>query len=240
MASGARLCATLEFMQPAESPVLSRRAVRELDRLCNDEFGIPGIVLMENAGRGAAECLQRELLSHRERVVFLCGPGNNGGDAFVAARHLYNRGVDVELFATASAAQTRGDAAWARSVIERMGLIPNSISSAEKLERMRPRWSGDVVLVDALLGTGAEGAPRGMVAASLRACALATPRLRIALDLPSGLDADSGLAHDPCFRADLTLTFAALKPGLAAEVCGRVVVVDIGAPRELIQRLAAR
>ncbi len=226
-------------MSFAAPHVLSRHAVRELDRLCNDEFGIPGIVLMENAGRGAAECLQRELRSARERVVFLCGPGNNGGDAFVAARHLHNWGVEVELFAIASAVQMRGDAAWARAVIERMGLMPISIASADELERARQSWNGDVVLVDALLGTGAEGAPRAAVAAALRASALATPRLRVALDLPSGLDADSGLAHDPCFRADLTLTFAALKPGLATAVCGRVEVVDIGAPRELILRLAS-
>ncbi len=240
MASIARLGATLEFMQPAESPVLSRYAVRELDRLCNDEFGIPGIVLMENAGRGAAECLKRELRSARERVVFLCGPGNNGGDAFVAARHLRNAGVEVSLFATCSAAQTRGDAAWARSVIERMGMIPTSIAATDELARACRHWNGDVVLVDALLGTGAEGAPRGALAAALRTCALSTPRLRVALDLPSGLDADSGLAHEPCFRADLTLSFAALKPGLRATCCGRVELIDIGAPRELILRLAGR
>src|SRR5687768_9598571 len=102
--------------------VLSRRAARELDRLCIEEYAIPGVVLMENAGRGVAQALLRELGGRRSSVVFLCGPGNNGGDAFVAARHLHNAGVESELFATAGAEATRGDAAWARAVAQRMGL----------------------------------------------------------------------------------------------------------------------
>jgi NAD(P)H-hydrate epimerase len=230
--------ATLESVERPQLLLLSRRAVRELDRLCSEEFGIPGIVLMENAGRGVAECLRRELHSDLERVVFLCGPGNNGGDAFVAARHLHNAGVEVALFATIGAAQTRGDAAWARSVAERMGLRVTSIAGAEDIARARQQWNGEILLVDGLLGTGAEGPPRGAVAATLRACDSSTPRLRVALDLPSGLDADTGVAHDPCFRADLSLTFAARKPGLTASVCDRIEVIDIGAPRELLLRLA--
>ncbi len=224
-------------MQPPTSLVLSRNAVRELDRLCIEEYGIPGIVLMENAGRGAAEHLRRELRSNKERVVFLCGPGNNGGDAFVAARHLHNAGVEVQLFATSASS---GDAAWARSVTERMGLITRSIAESAALDRARTQFEGDVLLVDALLGTGAEGAPRGAIAAALRACEPAKPRLRVALDIPTGLDAQTAVVHDPCFRADLTLTFAARKPGLIAEVCGQIEVIDIGAPCELITRLAGR
>ena len=225
-------------MKPAPIPVLSRRAVRELDRLCLEEFGIPGIVLMENAGRGAAERIAHELRDDQERVVFLCGPGNNGGDAFVAARHLHNCGVAVELYATHAASAPGSDAAWARSVAQRMGLIARSVSQGEELQRWRERFDGPVLLVDALLGTGAEGSPRGAVAACLRVVAAARPRLRIALDLPSGLDADTGQAHEDCFRADLTLTFAARKPALTCAVCGRLEVIDIGAPRELLERLA--
>ncbi|HTF90036.1 MAG TPA: NAD(P)H-hydrate epimerase [Planctomycetota bacterium] len=222
-------------MESEPGIVLSRRAVRELDRLCLSEYGIPGIVLMENAGRGVAESLLREFDSKTVRVVFLCGPGNNGGDAFVAARHLHNAGIAVRLFATSD---SKGDAAWARGVAERMGLVASPIAEASQLDVLRPSFDGDVVLVDALLGTGAEGVPRGAIAGALRAAAKAKPRLRVALDLPSGLDAQTGKIHDPCFRADLTLTFAARKPGLSAEVCGRVTVIDIGAPRELLARLA--
>ena len=218
--------------------VLSRRAVRELDRLCLQEYAIPGIVLMENAGRGVADHVMRERRSDLERIVFLCGPGNNGGDAFVAARHLHNRGADVELYATHATSAHGSDAAWARAVVERMGLAPRSIASAAELGLWRERFSGSVLLVDALLGTGAEGAPRGAVLACLQAASAARPRLRIALDLPSGLDVDTGLAHESCFRADLTLTLAASKPGLQASQCGRVEVIDIGAPKELLERLA--
>lgn len=218
--------------------VLSRRAARELDRLCLEEFCIPGVVLMENAGRGAAEHIAHEMRAGQERVVFLCGPGNNGGDAFVAARHLHNSGVELELYATHAASAPGSDAAWARGVAQRMGLVARSIGSAEELARWRERFDGPVLLVDALLGTGAQGEPRGALAACLRTVAAARPRLRIALDLPSGLDADSGLAHPDCFQADLTLTFAARKPGLSSSACGRVEVIDIGAPRELLDRLA--
>jgi len=224
-------------VQPLPEFLLSRRAARELDRLCLEEFGIPGLVLMENAGRGAAERIARELRGDGERVVFLCGPGNNGGDAFVAARHLHNQGVPLELYATHAAGAPGSDGAWARSVALRMGLDLRSIADDGELQRWSRRFDGPVLLVDALLGTGAEGAPRGAVAACLRAAAAARPRLRIALDLPSGLDADSGLASVDCFRADLTLTFAARKPGLGSSLCGRVEVIDIGAPRELLARL---
>ncbi|MEO6709083.1 MAG: NAD(P)H-hydrate epimerase [Planctomycetota bacterium] len=222
-------------MESQPGIVLSRRAVRELDRICIEEYGIPAVVLMENAGRGVAEQLLHEIGAKALRVVFLCGPGNNGGDAFVAARHLHNAGVAVALFAISD---SKGDAAWARGVAERMGLVASSIAEAPQLEAQRRNFDGEVVLVDALLGTGAEGSPRAAVAGALRAAARAKPRLRVALDLPSGLDAQTGEVHDPCFRADLTLTFAARKPGLVAQVCGRVLVVDIGAPRELLARLA--
>src|SRR5262245_25024063 len=113
-------------MKGRSSVVLSRAAVRELDRLCLEEFGIPGVVLMENAGRGAAEQLFAR--ARGSRVIFLCGPGNNGGDAFVAARHLHNAGAEVLLLATASREATRGDAAWARGVAEKQGLAVRSLA----------------------------------------------------------------------------------------------------------------
>ena len=218
--------------------LLSRGAVRELDRLCIEEYGIPGVVLMENAGRGAAEHLLRACEGGAQRVVFLCGPGNNAGDAYVAARHLHNAGVEVELHSVVAAGLLRGDAAWARAVVDRMGLDVRTTEPGTRTNPWAARLDGGAVLVDGLLGTGAIGAPRGVVAEVLRACETSRPRLRVALDLPSGLDADTGEAHEPCFTADLTLTFAALKPGLSNARCGRIEVIDIGAPRELLQRLA--
>src|SRR5688500_15782635 len=152
-------------MEPPPIPVLSRDAVRELDRLCLEEYGIPGVVLMENAGRGAALHLLRELASPRERVVFLCGPGNNAGDAYVAARHLHNAGVQVELHAAVPPAALRGDAAWAHGVLARMGIDAPEIAAATDARPWSAWLDGEVILVDALLGTGAQGAPRGAVAA---------------------------------------------------------------------------
>jgi NAD(P)H-hydrate epimerase len=224
--------------------VLSVAAARELDRRCIEQYDIPGMVLMENAGRGAAEWILRELAPGDTGVDFLCGPGNNGGDAFVAARHLHNAGVPVRLFATHAFESARGDARWARGVAQRMGLPCLSIAESGSAARAAAGWDATRILVDGLLGTGSTGAPRGAVAEALEAARGARPRLRVALDLPSGLDADSGRIPGPCFRADLTLAFAAWKPGLIAAsqgpgaVAGRIEVVGIGAPIELLRALA--
>src|SRR5262245_20186538 len=144
----------------AAVPVLSRASVRELDRLAAELYGLPGSVLMENAGRGAAEeiarfmgaQLQIEIASSRIAVV--CGPGNNGGDGCVVARHLHNAGAQIELFSTVPADALRGEAAWARSVVDRMGLSVDSIASAAGLARAKLEWESAHVVVDALLGTG--------------------------------------------------------------------------------------
>jgi NAD(P)H-hydrate epimerase len=219
-------------MQP-QLPVLSRERVRELDRRAQEQYGIPGCVLMENAGAGAA----RWILERAARlgwsspsIGIACGPGNNGGDGYVVARHLSNAGCSVSIESTVALEELRGDAALMARIAREMGIPFDGLGA-------RPR-----ILVDALLGTGFQGVPKPRIAQSIRALNAAGAELLVALDLPSGLDADSGVASEPCVRAKATLTFAACKPGLLAAgaqtFIGELALIDIGAPRSLLAELA--
>jgi len=214
-------------------PVLSRARVRELDRRATLEYGIPGVVLMENAGAGSArwilERAAREGWSHA-RVGIACGGGNNGGDGYVVARYLANAGWDVSIASTVPLEQLRGDAAIMARCVHAMGIPCDGLGRE------------CTILVDALLGTGFHGVLQPALARSIAALNAAQSRLLVALDLPSGLDADSGEASEPCVRAHATLTFAAFKPGLlsaaARPYVGELALIDIGAPRALLADLA--
>ena len=216
-----------------EAPILTRAQVRELDRRALEQFGIPGVVLMENAGAGAARWILERALRigmHSPAVGIACGPGNNGGDGYVVARHLANAGCAVSIASTVALEELRGDALVMARIAHAMRIPFTGLGA-------RPQ-----ILVDALLGTGFEGQPRPAIAAAIRAWNATEAELRVALDLPSGLDADSGAPSEPCVRADATLTFAARKPGLlvpaARALVGEIVVIDIGAPRSLLAELA--
>lgn len=223
-----------------ELPILSRAEVRELDRRAIEEFGLPGVVLMENAAAGAARWMLERFGAPR-RVAIACGGGNNGGDGYALARHLSNAGWRVELLESGAPESLRGDAAVMARVARAMGL-PCCAFDAAGLARL----AAAEILVDALLGTGFRGALRpdlGRAIEALNTARAAGARALVALDLPSGLDADSGLASRPCIRADATLSFAALKPGLlvpgAREWTGELACIDIGAPRAILAALLA-
>ena len=208
--------------------------------LAIEHAGIPGIVLMENAGRGVwrSSFTARWSIRKAAGVTILCGPGNNGGDGFVVARHLHNAGVKVDVVLATAAERSQGDAGANLRILERMGLEFIHAHEAEGLGTARLAMRSADAIVDALLGTGSNGAPRGP-AATLIECANAVPHARrIAVDIPSGLDADRGDVHEPCFRATATVTMVAPKVGFdaagARSVVGRITVVDIGLPRELV------
>jgi len=216
---------------------LSRQEVREFDRRAIEELGIPGVVLMENAGRGAAEVLVR--LGCRGPVVICCGKGNNGGDGFVIARHLDNRSISVRVLLFARPEDLTGDAAVNYQIIARSGL-PIEIYAGEswdektlQAELAKAEW-----IVDALFGTGLTGPvkkPLDRVIAAINASQTHV----LAVDIPSGLDCDTGQPLDPTVRAEHTVTFVAEKKGFAQssakEWIGQVHVVDIGAPRRLLE-----
>lgn len=218
---------------------LTCRQIREIDVLAIEHVGMPGVVLMENAGRGTAEFIYDRLLDPAaDRVLVLCGPGNNGGDGFVVARHLHNAGVKVDVVLAAPPDKCRDDAATNLKILERMGLPFIRAFEPHGLETAREAAEEADVIVDALLGTGSSGAPRNTMAMLIELANAAPRARRIAIDIPSGLDADRGEVHEPCFRADATVTMLAAKTGFATPaaraVVGRVVVVDIGVPRVLI------
>ncbi len=218
---------------------LTCQQIRELDRLAIERIGIPGIVLMENAGRGVAEFIYAALVNPpASRVMILCGPGSNGGDGFVVARHLHNAGVPIDIVLAVPPEKSAGDAGTNLKILEHMNLPFTHAFETGGLETARQAARQARVIVDALLGTGSTGSPRGVMAALIE-LANATPcARRIAIDLPSGLDAERGEIHEPCFRADATVTMVAPKAGFLTpagrQVVGRIVVVDIGLPRELI------
>jgi NAD(P)H-hydrate epimerase len=217
---------------------LSRDQVRDLDRRAIEEIGIPGAVLMENAGRGAAEVLLR--LGAQREVVICAGKGNNGGDGFVLARHLDNHGVRCRVILLGSPQRLAGDAAVNYHVLERSGLpitIHDEVpvrDSALMQELASAQW-----IVDGLFGTGLAGSLRPPFDRVVELINQSRAQV-LALDIPSGLDCDSGLPQGPTVRAHHTVTFVAPKQGFAQPAAlawlGQVHVVDIGAPRCLLDR----
>jgi NAD(P)H-hydrate epimerase len=214
---------------------LSRAQVREIDRRAIEELGLPGIVLMENAGRGCVGVLCR--LGCRGPVAIACGKGNNAGDGFVIARHLDERGIDVRVLLLGSPDELKGDALINYTVALHSGLAIHDFSREFDPTAFSRQLLGAEWIVDALLGTGASGPPRDPIAAAIRAMNAAAGK-KLAVDLPSGLDCDSGLAANPTFQADHTCTFVAEKLSFAANsaraVLGQVHVVPIGLPRVLL------
>lgn len=218
---------------------LSRDEVRALDRAAVEKLAIPSLLLMENAGAGlarfVADRLQELGRPERATVAIVCGKGGNGGDGLVLARHLLVLGHTPRV-ALAHAPQEldrESDAGKNLTIVERLGIALEVTPDAATLGRTLARWSDAVLVADALLGTGVTRPVReptaGLIAA-VNACL----RPVVAVDLPSGLDADTGKPQGTAVRARWTVTFAAAKKGFlepgASEWTGPVTVVGIGAP----------
>jgi NAD(P)H-hydrate epimerase len=225
-------------------PLVTAAEMREMDRLTIEEIGIPGVVLMELAGRGVAdvvESLAGTLPGYR--VVVVAGPGNNGGDGYVVARHLALRGAEVTVLLAAPRERVAGDARVNLLAAEHLGLtlepLPAEIDAAALAERL----ARADCLVDALLGTGLASPVEGRYRAIIEALNLAGV-LTVAVDIPSGLSADTGHPLGVAVEADATVTFAYPKVGLATfpgvEHVGDLHVVDIGIPPHLPGRLGVR
>jgi NAD(P)H-hydrate epimerase len=217
---------------------LTRKQIREVDRRAIEEFGVPGVVLMENAGRGTAELLRS--LGIGGRVAICCGKGNNGGDGFVIARYLDNWGVSVRVLLFARPDDLRGDAAINYRVIQQAGLAIQLHAGAPDGVTIRRELAGAEWIVDALFGTGLTGpltAPFDGIVEAINAAA----GRRLAVDIPSGLECDTGMPLGTAVRAEHTATFVAQKKGFAnpaaKEWLGQVHVLDIGAPRKIVENL---
>lgn len=235
---------------------LTRAQVRDLDRRAVEEFGMPGVCLMENAGRGAAELFMR-LNPDRLPTLVLCGPGNNGGDGFVVARHLDNAGWPVTVWLVRPETGREFGFARAAAAVDRK-LSPDCATNAEVWAHAGPlktndapgsAWKDELVadvqaagwMVDALFGTGLTR-PLEAPFDELLPFLNASNKSVLAVDVPTGLDCDTGEPLGRAVRAAHTATFVApkkgfLAPGAAAWV-GEVHVIDIGAPRALVESYA--
>jgi len=223
---------------------LTRDEVREVDRHAIEDLGIPGVALMENAGRAVTEAVQDLLsemgarpgetgrgISDRQEscVAIVCGRGNNGGDGYVVARHLANADVEAIIYLLCDPADLKGDAATNFKIIRRMGVPVVLVHGPSDLI---PAGRADVI-VDAIFGTGLRGAVRPPYDA-LIGFINELRRPVVAVDIPSGLDCDSGAPLGAAVNATRTVTFVALKKGFenpASEAyTGEVTVASIGAP----------
>lgn len=214
---------------------LTREQVRQVDRLAIEEYHIPGIVLMENASRGVADAAQEMLrTTGGRRILILCGGGNNGGDGLAAGRHLHNRGFDVLLGLCTDLAGYKSDALVNWQIVQAMKL-PCGAATPESIHAVQVD-----LIIDAVFGTGLTQTPRSPFDQIVSAVA-ETQSAVLAVDLPSGMDCDSGEPLGACMRSLHTVTFVAEKAGFAnpqsKHFTGHVTVADIGCPRELIERV---
>jgi ADP-dependent NAD(P)H-hydrate dehydratase / NAD(P)H-hydrate epimerase len=212
--------------------LLTRESTRAIDIDAVEKLGIPTIVLMENAAIGVMETMARKFPELLSRVAIIGGPGQNGGDGWALARHLVNRGARPRPFLVGSEDKIGGDARINWEAMRKLGL-PVRSSAADGLKSIDTVIEGASLVVDALFGTGLDRAIQGVYAEAISAinqCAVPC----VALDLPSGVDADTGQVLGSAVRARVTVTFAALKRGLfqhpGAELAGEIVPVSIGVP----------
>ena len=226
---------------------LTRKEVRAVDRRAIDEFGMTGLVLMENAGRGAAEKLVT--LGVVGPVIVCAGKGNNGGDGFVIARHLELLGVDVRVLLFANPSDLSGDAAANWRILEAAETPRVVLGRQPALSDIDHALSHADWIVDALLGTGTVGEVREPYRTAIAAINRSARKV-LAVDLPSGLDCDTGLPIESlavdsaiCVRATHTATFVARKRGFdnpaSPAFTGEVHVVGIGVPRKLLDEVLA-
>jgi NAD(P)H-hydrate epimerase len=217
--------------------LLTREQARALDRRAMQDFAVPGIVLMENAGRGMAELLRS--LGIGGLVVICCGKGNNGGDGFVIARHLDNARIGVRVLLFGDPGELAGDAAVNYTILVRSG-VPIQVWSGATLdeEHLRAELAQADWIVDALFGSGLQGPVRSPFEKVIESINSSACRV-FAVDIPSGLDSDTGMPLGPTVRAHHTATVVAPKRGFvepaAREWIGEVHMIDMGAPRRLIE-----
>jgi ADP-dependent NAD(P)H-hydrate dehydratase / NAD(P)H-hydrate epimerase len=221
--------------------ILTAAEMREVDRLTTKRYGVPSLSLMENAGKSVADFIVSRFPDFKRRpIIVLCGKGNNGGDGFVAARHLLKMGGDVRAYLVGDPRELEGDAATNLQRWKKAGgtLLLDRLGKAT----LPTEFGRDAIILDALLGTGIRGPVKGRMAEVIatvnddkRGCAV------VAVDIPSGLQADKGEVLGPVVVADYTVTFTAPKPGLllgaSARYVGELLVRNIGSPPELIEEI---
>lgn len=209
------------------------KEVRDFDSWAINQMGVPGVVLMENAGRSCAELILASWPTERPRVIIFCGTGNNGGDGYVIARHLAGSGSSVKVCVCGNRDKITGDARTNLNILEKTGLLATTlpVESPGLDGEVRRLTEGCDVLVDAVFGTGLREKLSQEYIRLIEAIN-ASDAMKVAIDIPSGLDCDTGEPMPVAVKADMTVTFVAAKKGFAAAVAaaytGKVYVASIG------------
>ncbi|MBW2703729.1 MAG: NAD(P)H-hydrate epimerase [Deltaproteobacteria bacterium] len=215
--------------------VLSADEIRRIDKQSIEEIGIPGCVLMEVAGRAVAETAEA-LIVDEGRVLVVCGKGNNGGDGFVAARHLLTHGHEVSCALLGETDALQGDAAQNAQIFTNLGGVITACLDEDAIDSLA--FDDLDLVVDALFGIGLSKDVTGLYAQVIDRMNASTAPL-IAVDMPSGVSADTGQILGRGLRADVTVTFGAPKRGQlffpGADLCGDLHVVDIGLPPQAFE-----
>jgi len=220
-------------------PLATREQVRALDADAIDRLGVPGLVLMENAGASAARIILERAHGSLSRVLIVGGVGQNGGDAWVVARKLLTHGVVPRCMLVGERDKVKGDAAINLSILLKLGLAVEAVSNAAELLTLQSAAANATLIVDGMFGTGLDRPLAGLYAEAVKRMN-AGPGMRVALDLPSGIDANTGQVLGIAIEAAMTITFAAHKRGLhqhpGVRHAGELHCVDIGVPVALGDR----
>jgi NAD(P)H-hydrate epimerase len=220
--------------------ILTAREMKEIDRAAIEEIGIPGTVLMENAGLRVVRALKgRFSKPEDETIVIVAGKGNNGGDGFVVARHLFNSGTAPEVLLLATKEEVKGDAAVNLAVVLKLGIPVTEIRTSAEWKKARVKVFHATVIVDALFGTGLLKPLDGLFAEAV-VDINKSAAFKVAIDIPSGLSSDTFEMIGPCVKADMTVALAAPKIAHifppAAECVGDLVIAPIGVPPFLLEK----
>lgn len=216
---------------------LTASQMQALDRKAIQDYGIPSLLLMENAGRGIAEIVCR--ISKGKRVVVFAGKGNNGGDGLVAARHLFNRGYSVKVLLLGEPGRLKADAALNFKIISRMGIPWEEAGEKTPESALSAAAINAEIILDALFGVGLNTEIGGVYKKAVEAINKSN-RTVLAVDIPSGLDADTGEILGCAVRAKVTAALGCPKRGFfqgrGPEYTGRICVVDISLPRQEVRK----
>jgi len=217
---------------------VTSQKMQEIDKRATEDFGIPSIVLMENAGYKAFCVALDMLLKKGKRVVCVCGKGNNGGDGFVCARHLINRGIETDIFLIGDPAELKKDAKINYDILQKMGKLINSLKTKEDFLRFKIKLTKARLLIDAIFGIGLSGEIKEPYRTAVEVMNQSKKPI-LAIDMPSGLDATTGNILGICINAKKTVTFGLPKIGLIRNHgplnAGELITVDISLPKQLLR-----
>ncbi|MCX5680967.1 MAG: NAD(P)H-hydrate epimerase [Candidatus Omnitrophica bacterium] len=218
----------------------SVQQAQAIDRFAIEQLGIPSLVLMENAGRlTAAEIIKALKTKRKNLIIIFCGSGNNGGDGFVIARHLWASGISVKVFLIGTPQDLKSDPAINYQILKKLKCSVRCIRKVDK--KVLAELKRATLIVDAIFGIGLSrsvGEPYKSIMDAINQ----TKKSVVAVDVPSGMDATTGKALGTCVKASLTVTFAVMKKGFLTapshRYAGKVIVADIGIPLQAIQRFS--